>query len=173
MLGFQAADCSPRCPAYLYRGASPLTGRGTFLGTTMGHVASIPSTSISLSHFLLLLLFLDCICTVSALWPIPSHYTSGTSTVWIAEDVKFLYSIANQVRHNLLCFTTGFLMLIAPPSIDRSSPILPLKQHRQRYSESQCDHQLLDCPGRYPTCSVETFRRRLHTLEVSSSQLQL
>ena len=27
-----------------------------------------------------------------SVWPLPSHYTSGDSVLWIAEDVQFTYT---------------------------------------------------------------------------------
>ena len=30
-----------------------------------------------------------------SVWPLPSHYSSGNQTLWIAEDVEFTYMVVN------------------------------------------------------------------------------
>ena len=32
-----------------------------------------------------------------SVWPLPSHYTSGSLVLWIAEDVEFSYRAASNV----------------------------------------------------------------------------
>lgn len=46
--------------------------------------------------FLLSLVFAR---NVLALWPVPTHYTNGTSVVWISEDTDFRYMTPNLVRY--------------------------------------------------------------------------
>ncbi|KAL8926669.1 MAG: hypothetical protein Q9208_002743 [Pyrenodesmia sp. 3 TL-2023] len=45
--------------------------------------------------FLSALFFLLYASTVSTLWPKPSSYVNGTDVVWVARDIAFSYSIAN------------------------------------------------------------------------------
>jgi len=40
--------------------------------------------------------------TALAIWPLPTHYTSGTEVLWIDRDVQIIYAGANQVQTSLL-----------------------------------------------------------------------
>ncbi len=45
-----------------------------------------------------------CVSLTSAIWPIPSQYSAGTSVLWISRDVQFSYSISrNAVSRNQNC----------------------------------------------------------------------
>ncbi|KAF2088688.1 glycoside hydrolase family 20 protein [Saccharata proteae CBS 121410] len=48
-----------------------------------------------------------CAPLAAALWPIPSSYTSGNTTLWIEDSVKITYSGANQTSSNSSSSSSG------------------------------------------------------------------
>lgn len=48
------------------------------------------------------LIFCLFVCAASAIWPFPTHYSTGDDVLWIDQDVRIVYKAANQVQTNLV-----------------------------------------------------------------------